>query len=402
MSLSSEKMTVTDIALKALDYLWSKRKYTFKLTSSRILTNVGLPETSRAMMLKVLHRLADASVIERAGNGHFTWSIPEEWKLKEDDAKFWTEATIAALFKDSAGRKVKVEIDPKINQRLDDLEADYRELKVRVVGIENKVPRKTTVEIKKADGKVIELEDTVAPPYFKDLCDLASMRQNILLVGPSGCGKSVAGSLVAKALELPFASLSCSEGITENHILGRSVPNMTTGESTYQSAPFIDMFENGGVFLLDEVDAANPNLLLCVNAAIANGFINVPNRGGEFVKRHKDFVLIAAANTFGRGANRIYAGRNQLDDATLDRFRIGTIECDYSEEIEAKVCPNVELRRALTNVRKKIEQHGLRRVMSTRFMEKAYLMHSECDWSVSKILDIFFNGWSSDEKAKVR
>jgi hypothetical protein len=40
------------------------------------------------------------------------------------------------------------------------------------------------------------------------------------------------------------------------------------------------------------------------------------------------FVCIAAANTFGTGADRQYVGRNQLDESTLDRFRIGQIELD--------------------------------------------------------------------------
>jgi cobaltochelatase CobS len=39
------------------------------------------------------------------------------------------------------------------------------------------------------------------------------------------------------------------------------------------------------------------------------------------------------ANTFGTGADRQYVGRNQLDESTLDRFRIGQIERDYDSEI---------------------------------------------------------------------
>ena len=81
---------------------------------------------------------------------------------------------------------------------------------------------------------------------------------------------------------------------------------------------------NGGVFLFDEIDAADANVLLVVNSALANGRMSVPSRHDQPVaKKHSEFVCIAAANTFGRGADRVYVGRNELDEATLDRFRIG-------------------------------------------------------------------------------
>ena len=78
-------------------------------------------------------------------------------------------------------------------------------------------------------------------------------------------------------------------------------------------------YEHGGVFLLDEIDACDSNTLLAINLAIANGYCNVPNRHGNPVAhRHPNFIVIATANTLGRGATRSYAGRNQLDEASLE------------------------------------------------------------------------------------
>jgi hypothetical protein len=42
--------------------------------------------------------------------------------------------------------------------------------------------------------------------------------------------------------------------------------------------------------------------------------------------------VIAAANTYGRGADRLYVGREQLDASSLDRFGFWTM--DYSEDVE--------------------------------------------------------------------
>lgn len=40
----------------------------------------------------------------------------------------------------------------------------------------------------------------------------------------------------------------------------------------------MEFYEEGGVFLLDEVDAADANVLLVINQALANGHLPVPNR----------------------------------------------------------------------------------------------------------------------------
>lgn len=112
--------------------------------------------------------------------------------------------------------------------------------------------------------------------------------------------------------------------------------------------------------------------------------------------------MIATANTFGRGANRSYAGRNQLDEATLDRFRIGTVECDYDATIEAALCPDEQLRTICQNMRRRIREYGLRRIMSTRFIEDAYIMRLVAQWSIPQIVATFFEGWTEDEMAKVK
>jgi MoxR-like ATPase len=53
------------------------------------------------------------------------------------------------------------------------------------------------------------------------------------------------------------------------------------------------------------------------------------------IQRHPDFVAIAAANTFGRGADRQYVGRYQLDAATLDRFVM--LSWEYDSALESAI-----------------------------------------------------------------
>ena len=90
-----------------------------------------------------------------------------------------------------------------------------------------------------------------------------------------------------------------------------------SAQGTIVSTEFRKAYENGGLFLFDEIDASMPGAILAFNAALANNFMDFPDKK---VPRHKDFYCIAAANTFGSGADRQYVGRNQLDAASLDRF----------------------------------------------------------------------------------
>ena len=57
------------------------------------------------------------------------------------------------------------------------------------------------------------------------------------------------------------------------------------------------------------------------------------------VKRHPDSIVIAAANTWGKGADREYVGRNQLDAAFLDRF--AKLAWDYDQDFELDIALEV-------------------------------------------------------------
>ena len=155
--------------------------------------------------------------------------------------------------------------------------------------------------------------------------------------------------------------------------------------------------------MFDEIDAADSNMLLVINSALANGKLALPNRPKKPVaKRHADFVCIAAANTWGKGADREYVGRNQLDDATLDRFRIGCVPMDYDPAVEAMLCPHEELRSRLLFYRCRINEARIKRPLSTRFMIDACDMVLNAGWTMEMVDEAFFSGWRHDEVIKVK
>lgn len=147
----------------------------------------------------------------------------------------------------------------------------------------------------------------------------------VLVFGPAGSGKTTLGMQVATVLGLKFYF---SGAVAKTYQL----MGYNDAHGNYVTTEFRKAFENGGLFLFDEVDASSPQVLLSVNAALANGFCDFPD--GK-VKAHPKFRFLASANTNGNGANREYSGRNKLDMATLDRF--ANFECDYDDSIAVSV-----------------------------------------------------------------
>jgi hypothetical protein len=148
--------------------------------------------------------------------------------------------------------------------------------------------------------------------------------ENIFLVGPAGSGKSTLGEQAAEALGLEFRTVSFGPTTPTSKLFGY---NDASGR--YIRTPFRDAYEFGHVFIGDELDNGHPGLVAELNQALANGCAAFAD---GLVAKHKGFRFIATGNTFGRGPDRLFVGRNILDAATLDRFV--TIECPVDERIE--------------------------------------------------------------------
>jgi cobaltochelatase CobS len=231
---------------------------------------------------------------------------------------------------------------------------------------------------------------------------LAAAGFNVFMVGPTGSGKSHIGEQVARALGRPFGLINGTAGTTEVELFGRGYPNTTTGEHHYWPSEFVTLYETGGLFLADEIDAMDPNLLLKLNGAIAQGYCTIPHRPAKpRAVRDPGFVFMATANTWGTGANRSYCGRNQLDEATLDRLRCATVEVDYDPDLErACACPDADLYAVLSGWRDAIMRGQFRRILSTRFVAGAYKLKS-LGYTDAEIGRKLTGGWPDREARAV-
>lgn len=225
--------------------------------------------------------------------------------------------------------------------------------------------------------------------------------RNFLVVGPAGSGKTTLAHNLADSLKLRFGQVSCTSGMSESALTGRAIPNLSNGETAFQTTDFVRCYEAGGVFLIDEVDAADPNVMLVINTALANGHMPLPNRSdAPSATRHPDSVIVCAANTWGTGADRQYVGRNQLDAAFLDRFVGATVEVDYDRDLEASLVGDAHICARVWNIRSKVQEMKLRRVVGTRFLLACTRLVKGAGETLNDALIACTTGWTSDERSK--
>jgi MoxR-like ATPase len=160
----------------------------------------------------------------------------------------------------------------------------------------------------------------------------------------------------------------------------------------YQETQFYKSFTDGGVYFLDELDASNPEIVILLNAALANGYFTFPN---GYKEAHKDFKVIAAGNTTGQGATSEYNTRQQLDGATLNRFI--QIEIDYSEMIENSLTTDYELLAFLRAFRNGVKKTGQRKIVSYREIINLRDL-TQLKWTLKDVINIgLLSGMDKDD-----
>ena len=246
-------------------------------------------------------------------------------------------------------------------------------------------------------------------------------RQNVLLVGPAGSGKTMLAQQLAQLLSLPFGSISCTMGMSESQLTGWLLPVGKKGKFDYVPAPFVSCIQQPSVFLLDELDAADPNVLMLMNSVLSNGFCTIPHKlDTPTVYRHEQAVVIAGANTVGTGADDLYSARAALDASTLDRFYPVVIDYDEAyehslfamsgksrkraERWEAATPPQSQdeytaMREWFFRLRSGTARAKLNKVISSR-MAQRLIAAAQAGIAIEEVKKDLLIGWSADELAR--
>nr|DAT57955.1 MAG TPA: ATPase-like protein [Caudoviricetes sp.] len=270
-----------------------------------------------------------------------------------------------------------------------------------VRAIAEDVPAHSKNDAQKYTTEARHLQDVVvleAEPYYalsiENVHTYIVSRENLPV---HNTGKTHAAAQVAEALGLNHYTMSVGAQTSKSDIIG-----YMHASGGYVPTLFRKAYEEGGVFLMDEIDAGNANVLIQVNAALSNGFCAFPDK---MVEQHKDFIFIASANTFGNGANRMYVGRNQLDAATLDRFAV--LVWDIDEKLEDKVVEaygdtGKNWLKVVRELRKTIENDGIRALVTPRATTKGCsLLNIGLDFE-TVLNAVIVENLPSDKKSRYR
>lgn len=233
------------------------------------------------------------------------------------------------------------------------------------------------------------------------------------LVGPAGTGKStlamkacaeifgIEGGVDGVVKSDKFAQISFSPDTVSADMIGFQDVN-----GVFHETDIIRVFRDGGLILFDEMDDADASLLVKLNTMIANGVIPTPN---GVVTQNENTYIVGTANTFGKGANAMYVGRNRLDAATLDRWKLATIFVDYDTRLEDGLIDMqikdkykvAEIQIARNTIRGIIDDNKYKQICSTRFVIDAIKL-SNSGYPINKIVDIFLLDWDDHVATNVK
>lgn len=216
-------------------------------------------------------------------------------------------------------------------------------------------------------------------------------KKPILLEGHAGTGKTSSAINYAYQKQIGVSVMSCSAGLQVSDLIGKTII-MPNGEAGWIDGELTRAMKFGGVFVLDEIDFAQPKVLQRAQDVATNFKLTLNENNGEVIYAHPDFVLVA---TYNNG----YKHSNALNEAVLDRYKI-KLYFDYDNNIESQIIKLPTLLKLANQMRNDAIQGIYTTPISLRmlkaFQELALDLHY--DFAVDNFLMCF----NADERPSVK
>ena len=221
----------------------------------------------------------------------------------------------------------------------------------------------------------------------------------VLLEGATGCGKNVLFSYLASEQNKRIVRLNLNVNVTQEDIWGQNVL-VKDGETSvirFKHGPVVDAVQNGHWLLLDEVNAALPEVLFSLHALLEhndNKSVYIPILQQE-IDIHPEFRVLATMNPTGE-----YFGARNLNQAFLNRFMlieitapaivdIAAIYLDKDKELVQKTSV------LLTDFKRSLAKYKITPHVSARDFEKTmvYLKVEEDHLEIERFICRMFNDY---------
>lgn len=175
---------------------------------------------------------------------------------------------------------------------------------------------------------------------FKDINKIVGSKAffPVFVTGPTGNGKSTMVEQACARNKREYIRLQINAQTDEDQLIGSKT--LVDGNIQIVEGPVLIAMRAGAVLLLDELDAADPNNIMCLQSILEGRpyYFKLKN---EMVYPAPGFNICATANTKGRGSESgKYIGTKMLNEAFLERFPV-TFEQEYpTMATELKIVKN--------------------------------------------------------------
>lgn len=197
------------------------------------------------------------------------------------------------------------------------------------------------------------------------------------ITGPTGNGKSTMVEQACAKNKRGYIRINLNAQSDEDQLIGTKT--LVDGNIEIVEGPVLIAMRQGAILLLDEIDAAEPNNIMCLQSILEGKpyYFKLKN---EIITPTPGFNIFATGNTKGRGSDDgKYIGTKMLNEAFLERFPV-TFEQDYPKPaIEFKIvknfmekfnCVNVKFAETLVKwadaIRKTYEEGAIDDIITTR------------------------------------
>lgn len=297
------------------------------------------------------------------------------------------EAILSAFVSQQSGiliETAKKETAAQYQSVIDELKRENEQLK--------KTPSGTVINVTVNDETRTTHTDKVLPDCFCRALRRLENGKNVFFYGPAGSGKNVISEELAKAMGAKFYYYNTL--VTKFDLTG-----YCDAKGNYIPTPLYEAVKNaqeGGesVVMLDEICTGAPEALVCINAALANGYFTFADSPVQVPLTNVHFI--AADNTNGQGATDQYNGRYKMDESTRDRFSF--VKLDYLPQIEESICgEHKDILTFLRNVRSAAAKLGLSLICGYRAFA-TFVEEEEAGEDAANIVDeCLLKGMSIDD-----
>ena len=151
-----------------------------------------------------------------------------------------------------------------------------------------------------------------------DVCDgalSATPPIPMLIEGEKGIGKTRMLYEYAKVRSIPYFRVNLNGGTATEDLLGQWIPT-PEGRFVWCDGVLVRMIRDGGLMVLDELNAASPEITFILHSLLDDERkVVLVQKDGEAITAHERFWLCATMNPD-------YAGTRQMNEALRDRFGV--------------------------------------------------------------------------------